>query len=405
MSRPDRPIIPRELAILALATSAVLTAVGTAWAFQRGGRDFDVFFHACSLVLSGKGSMVYASSPDRFLYAPGFAWIFSPLALLPRDFALALWCFAKAGAIGWMIRSLGRFLLPAAHRMDSMGAAALGLILVARPVLIDFEYGQVNVFIVAACVWALLSLFEEERGERETLAAWAVLAFAAVAKVFPLPLLAVPFLVGGMPRQKLKAARTGALAGFFAMILVPALGPGLGGLPPLYAGWKSALLSKGLPLESHNQSFIAFLHHYFSGRPTHVISQGWVPLRFGMPVFESSQLTLLSLSWTASTAGLLLAWLLRGPAGAPARWASVFVALLVLPSHLVWKPYFVTAFPLAAWHVSRQSAWPLLAAVFVAVNLTGFDFVGHGVAARLEAASILLFAQLALVAWALLRRR
>jgi hypothetical protein len=78
------------------------------------------------------------------------------------------------------------------------------------------------------------------------------------------------------------------------------------------------------------------------------------------------------------------------------------LALLFLPSYLVWKPYFVLGYPLAVlllWR-HRSKAW-LIALGFVAMNLTGFDFIGDYWASRLEAASIFLFVHLMYLAIAL----
>ena len=67
---------------------------------EHGAPDFTVFYTAWHLVLEGRGAEIYRESPDRFLYAPGFAWLLSPLAWLPRSAALAIWCFAKAAVAG-----------------------------------------------------------------------------------------------------------------------------------------------------------------------------------------------------------------------------------------------------------------------------------------------------------------
>jgi len=87
------------LALLGLGLTGMVVGLGTGWAFQRGGLDFDVFHAAWKLVLSGQPSEIYRSSPDRFLYAPGFAWLLSPLGLLPRGAALAIWCLSKAAVL------------------------------------------------------------------------------------------------------------------------------------------------------------------------------------------------------------------------------------------------------------------------------------------------------------------
>src|SRR5690349_12798232 len=74
---------------------------GLSRAFVRGGKDFAVFYEAWRLVTLGRGIDVYRVSPDRFLYSPGFAWLFSPLGFLPREIALAIWNGAKLGLLGF----------------------------------------------------------------------------------------------------------------------------------------------------------------------------------------------------------------------------------------------------------------------------------------------------------------
>lgn len=385
-----------DKAKVGFALVALLLAAGSVWAFQRGGRDFDVFQHAWRLVLSGQGREVYSSSPDRFLYAPGFAWLLCPLGYFPRWLGLGLWCLAQAAVMAWLVWI-------AASRLPSTlsWAAAAGLAIVARPFLIDLGYGQVNTFILGAAIWALLEHAGVARRESTVLAflSWAVLACAAVAKIFPLPLLLIPFFDSGVPRSRLKIERAGAVAGALAVLLFPMLTEGFMGWVTLMQGWRDALLAKGLPLESHNQSFVAFLYHYFSGIPTHVISEGPPKVLLGFPLFAAQTIELLSLAWTFSWAGFLFAWILLGPREDRFRWIAVALAMLVLPSHLFWKTYLIFCFPLAAWIASREGVSAFTLALFAAINLTGYELIGHALSSRIEAGSVLLFANLVMVSY------
>lgn len=377
-------------ALTGLLLAALVISFGTAWAFQRGANDFNVFYEAWKLVLEGRIADIYRVSPDRFLYAPGFAWLLSPVALLPRGIALAIWCLAKAAVIGLLIRAFGQRLVRA-EPLVAAGTCAWGVVLLARPLLIDFQYGQVNVLILGACVWALLRHFSSDKDPVSDAVAWALLAFAAVAKVFPLPLLIVPFVaVAGIPSRKLWIERAGVVAGLL-LILAPH--------PELLPAWKDALLAKGLPLESHNQSFAAFLHHYFSGNPVHVIAAGGDRLfHFGWGVFTREQIANLSTGWTLVSGGILLGWLLAAGAAAPLGWLSVSIGMLVLPSHLVWKPYLLTALPLAMIAVTRwQRLWPALLVLGLVLNFSGFDVLGLNAAAALESASIFLWIQISYI--------
>jgi len=77
--------------------------------------------------------------------------------------------------------------------------------------------------------------------------------------------------------------------------------------------------------------------------------------------------------------------------------------LLIVPSHLIWKPYFVFSLPLAAWLIQRAfrgesvSDWFLLLGLFLGINFTGFDFIGHTWGVQLEAASFLLMMHLVMI--------
>jgi hypothetical protein len=397
---------------LGIATAAVLAATGTYWAFTRGGGDFAVFHHAWALVASGRGSEIYTNNPDRFLYAPGFAWALAPLGWLPRSYALALWCLWKAWVLAWILRAYGRELTRGTAKA---GAAALGVLIVAKPLLIDFQYGQVNLLIAGACTWALLGHFSaghEESGSgasgsRWDVVRWGLLSMAAFGKVYPLALLAVPFIVTqGIPAERLRRERIGLVAGLLLMFMLPLFTEGFAGTWELMTSWRTALLSRGLPLESHNQSFSALIHHYFSGIPTSVLSLGGA-IELGQSVFSLETITWLTLAWTFLGLGMTAGWLVAGSNHPPLRWSAVAIGLLIVPSHLVWKPYFVMGLPLAIlaahragrrWQEGSRLSMATLALIFVGINLTGFDFVGLRMGAHFEAASILLLMHLGLIA-------
>lgn len=390
---------------LAIAAAAMLTAVGTAIALQRGGGDFDVFYHAWNNVLVGSHMSLYAQGPDRFLYAPGFAWLLSPFALLPRDLSLALWCLLKTGVLAAMLRVLGT--LPG---VGGLGWAALGLLFGSRALLIDYQYGQVNTFILASCAWALASFFAPARKSiwREGLP-WFFLAIASAAKLFPLPLLALPLFSGDGGRR---IARLGGVAlGIALVLLIPLVSMGWGDALTLMASWKEAIVARGFPIESHNQSFAAMLLHGLTGIKTPVIALGpQQGVSIGITAITEAQHALIAAGWSFCLAGILLGLLMNPPVRASGRWIGLVIAALILPLHLVWKPYFIFGAPLAAWVVHdavRAKSSPRLVACFliwVIVNLSSVDVVGPEWTARLEAASILLLGHLGLIGLALASR-
>ena len=162
-------------------------------------------------------------------------------------------------------------------------------------------------------------------------------------------------------------------------------------------------------MESHNQSFTALLYHYLSGNPTRVLSEGSTPLLLGLPWLSAAQIGLLSFFWTFTTLGITVGWIISGDNHPPSKWIPIVIGLLIVPSHLIWKPYFVMSLPLAVllihqgvenWkrdkNQSRLAAVTLLI-LFLGINLTGFDFVGHQWAAHFEAASLLLIVHLIMI--------
>jgi hypothetical protein len=288
----------------------------------------------------------------------------------------------------------------------------LGLLIVARPLLIDFQYGQVNTFILGASVWALVSHFDSKGSIARAACAWALISAVALAKLFPMPLLLVPFFVSaGLPREKLRVERGAIMAGLAIIALVPVVTQGFSGALNLYFHWNAALMAKGLPTESHNQSFAALLHHYFGGGLTHVIAAGSQHIPLGSGWLSEQKIEFISAGWILATFGWMIGWILVGPKRPLLTWIAVLIGMLVVPSHLVWKPYFVMGLPAAALachyalqHFSLSQGF-MLFLVFAGMNFTGYDFVGRFLAARLEAASIFLVLHLCLVLFVIRKSR
>jgi hypothetical protein len=228
-----------------------------------------------------------------------------------------------------------------------------------------------------------------------------------------------------IPRKKLIYERLAIFLGFVVAILLPVFFLGWKGGLDLLWHWKDALVARGLPLESHNQSFTALLHHYLSGHPTAVLSEGGQPLFFGHGWLSSLQITLIALCWSCLSVGFLLNWIIVGPRSQHprsnpdlAKWIAVAIGALIVPSHLIWKPYFVMSLPLGVWMaqyafrlVFRRAfhwgnIWILffMVALFAGINMTGFDFVGHDLGAHFEAGSILLLMHVAMITFLLFEK-
>lgn len=375
--------------MIGILAASLIVSLGTFWAFSRGAGDFHVFYVAWQHVLHGTPLEIYAITPDRFLYAPGFAWLLAPLAYLPEPWALALWCLTKALLLGFILRlSIGK-----------ASIAAFGVVLLARPILIEFQYGQVNLFILVASFWALQNHMKKSDPRADFLS-WFFLGIAAVAKLFPIPLLLVPLFVSEwsgvrIDARKLFRERLGAACGMLITLAIPLVSLHWSEILTLMSQWQSALFERGLPLESHNQSFSAFLHHYWSGEPTEIIALHRKQLFLGARIFSSDTIALLSLAWSFICAGLLLAWIFIVPKYAkdlePSLWVATLVGLQILPSHLVWKPYFIMGLPLSWIILKKAPNWIALGVVFLLINCTGFDVLGQNWGAGVESASILLW--------------
>lgn len=376
---------------IAWGAAALVLAVGIFWGFQRGTPDFNVFYTAWTHVLQGASEKIYTDSPDRFLYAPGFAWALSPLALLPKSIAFLVWSALKAAVLILLVHKLARRFTRAPT------LAPLAFAIVARPLLIDFQYGQINSLLVGLAGLFLLELLPHKSAQHtraKTRALSFAFGFLAAGKLLLLPLLAAtttsrPLSANGW-KHKMRAlcwCAIGAAAALFPWS------------PDCLNEWMLALQSRGLPLESHNQSFVAFLYHWLSGQPTPVILLART-IQNGWELLTPPQIHLIGGLWAAAWFAFLAWWswgkkprqiaLIR-----PDAWIALALAAVILPSHLVWKPYFVFTLPIAAIALCERR-WVASAAVFLFLNFTSADFIGPERAGAIESMAPFLWAHLIL---------
>ncbi len=384
-----------------------LAALGTYRAVDFEGRDFAVFHAAFTQVLGGRGSTIYGTGPDRFLYAPGFAYLFAPVGYFPEKIALVIFSVLKLAALIHLLMMVqGRVLyfLP-------LGILAWGALAAGRPLLIDFQYGQVNFLISWAVLMAILIHFGDHRSRKLAFLSWMVASVAAAAKLLALPVLLIPWLRRG--RAGSSWERAGTLFGVGMMFFLPIVVEGWQSGTALLLDWRQALLSRGFPLETHNQSLPAFIYRVFGNSLSPFIamehkfdfSWGWLT-EAGAAGWSLA--IVLAVVWVELA---FLVWpfffrkdVLHRPAVSLA-WAALLVASLIFPSHLVWKSYFVFGIALYvmvwAWaltpgadRVTRIRRISLCAFLFVVANFSGFQFVGYAAAARLESYCVQLWAHL-----------
>ncbi len=125
------------------------------------------------------------------------------------------------------------------------------------------------------------------------------------------------------------------------LILIPYFVWGTEIANSLYASYPGQLQSKGLPIYTHNQSFAALLHRFFSGDSFRSFSVGMV----NWTIFTISKPTL---QLIATSLGILLssiAWLKAHKRKLDLDYASATCFSILFLSHIVWKPYFIFLLP------------------------------------------------------------
>jgi hypothetical protein len=177
----------------------------------------------------------------------------------------------------------------------------------------------------------------------------------------------------------------------------------------MYQGWQQALLSKGFPTETHNQSFLAFLFHSFSGESFYSLMRGPTPYNYTWFKLPNQILYSLGMVWSLSLGLLLLLGTYFCGVKKDFRLGLILLAASVLPSHLIWKPYFVFAIPLASYVAficeTRKKGMSLFVLGAVLINLSSFDFIGREWASVLEAHALYLWIMIVLLIVALKAKR
>ncbi|MBL7715469.1 MAG: DUF2029 domain-containing protein [Bdellovibrionales bacterium] len=386
----------KHWAILFAFTVLVIFSVGSIQGFQLGAPDFRVFLAAGEHVWNGQPQLLYVVSPDRYLYAPGFAWFLSLLA--PLGFVAGFWFWT---ALKIVLTPVALVML--SKRLKAgLSIAILTLLTVARPILIDLRYGQINLLVLLSLIFAVLGFSDWIRGERKkwVLPVWIAVSVFAVAKLYALPILLIPYFWHFLSPTRRNLSRIypfffATAVPFLFTVFLPVFAMGFEKGWALLVQWLAALQDKGFPMETHNQSFLAFVARQFTGKSAHVvglyqeINSTWIAW------VGDVQLKMIGLAWVLLTMGLILAKLFayaREPDRL--RIALLTIGILILPSHLVWKPYFVFALPLAFLAWVRAPMMALVATVLL--NLSGFSILGLWWGPRLESASILFWAMLIL---------
>src|SRR5215468_8199909 len=140
-----------------IAFAIYLAGLGISAVLRQQG-DFNVYYRTGHRVLR-RVAIYPANDSDRFLYAPIFAIGFAPFAMLPRRMAQAVWFLINgAGLIAFVLGA--RTMLFGRIRELSPITIAIPIVLAARFIGNNIEHGQINLVVLALCVWAVVDARE-----------------------------------------------------------------------------------------------------------------------------------------------------------------------------------------------------------------------------------------------------
>jgi hypothetical protein len=314
----------RKLAWYALAI--YLVALGVSATLRMQG-DFAVYYRAGRQVLSG-AAIYPPGEKDRFLYAPVFAIAMAPFALLPRHAAQGAFFLVNAWGLLALIAGSGAMLF---GRARTLPAALIVVPVVLTSILINnnFEHGQVNLPILALCVWAIVYARESR-----AMASGAMLAAAILVKPFAV-LAGLYLLLRGR-----FAALGWTIAAAIVLLAAPVALFGPHGLADQTAAYVHSVASMTDRYRTMltNQSAVAWIARLELRAGAEAAAAGARPLWMGMG-FEAV-LIALEAQWiwrAVRTAGdeidrdrsALAGLFCLMPGFAPISWKSYFAALLV----------------------------------------------------------------------------
>jgi alpha-1,2-mannosyltransferase len=144
----------RRVTVLTIAS--LVAAIATALGLTFGGQiDIDIYLMGGAHVTSSSlYSLEYAHSGLYFTYPPFAACLFAPLSHLPRDLARVLWALVNASCLLWLLYASIRSVRPELPRRTVQRWTALlaAPAILLNPVVVSFDFGQVNVVLVAFVV-------------------------------------------------------------------------------------------------------------------------------------------------------------------------------------------------------------------------------------------------------------
>jgi alpha-1,2-mannosyltransferase len=162
--------------------------------------DFNVYYYASHEVIQGRDPYERSlGESTRYLYLPLLSELMIPLALLPLPAAAYIWFLINAASLiaaAWMSASLVDRTADRGVSSPRVITVVLGLIVVVRFALDNFDYGQVNPMVAALAV-AHIFLYERKRK------LWSAAAFVLAVSIKLTPAI---LIVYHLARRRFKYA-------------------------------------------------------------------------------------------------------------------------------------------------------------------------------------------------------
>jgi len=165
----------RFLKLAWLAIGLYLVGLGISAVLRVQG-DFNVYYRTGARVLNGE-ALYRLDESSHFLYAPIFAILFAPFAMLPLRAAQFAWYLVSAASLIALIVGSSRMLLGRVQATASV--IVIPVVLTSIFINNNIEHGQINLPTLALIVWAIV--FAEEG---RAVAGGAALAVAVLIKPF-----------------------------------------------------------------------------------------------------------------------------------------------------------------------------------------------------------------------------
>lgn len=392
--------------VAVVATVFIISSKQLRRAQTRG--DVEVYAHASRTMLAGGD--IYTTPEPRgnlfYLYAPLFAALTLPLAFIPNEVTLVLWCALNIALTWWIVIAFYRamigesfYVLPLESRWI---IGFFSILLTVRSILYHLDLAQANLLILAIAVLGLKLLREERR-----MRAGVTIGISIILKVITLPLSILFFA------RKDWRVVTGIGIGGIAGLLLPALFFGFGRNFAYLNYWiNNVILTSDLLHSRHwdlkfNLSFTAQLYRFF-GDAAAFDHDGKL---YAMTIFRLPDyvINLLGRLITCAVAAVIAfyGFRYRKRSELVGLWGGVALVFSLVPafSSVVQKHYFVMLLPahiyvVYVWHrLQLKDKWfrALVILSFV-IALMSTNIFGHLSGAIISSAGGLMWGTLLLAA-------